>query len=97
MNMEILNKIDNLDDIVLIRCIIKRDYGDYFKAEDYQGNKYIIAKNNTSKKFKKGTDDTFYAVKEKTGVIFKKEVYHPVSSSEYIELKEHFEKGIGLN
>ena len=90
--MKILEKINTLDDILLIRCIIKKDCGDHFKAEDYQGNKYIIAKNKISRRFEKGTDDTFYAFKEEMGMLFKKEVYYPVSSSEYIELKEYFEK-----
>lgn len=90
--MSIFKIINTLDDIILIRCIIKKDCGDYFKAEDYQGNKYIIAKNKTSKRFEKGTDDTFYAVREKVGSFFKREIYHPVSSAEYIELKEQFEQ-----
>ncbi|WP_238884705.1 hypothetical protein [Clostridium sp. YIM B02551] len=90
--MDLFNKIEDLDDIILMRCIIKKDCGDYFKAEDYNGRKYIIAKNRTSKNFKRGTDDTFYAYKESVGMLFKKEIYYPVSSDEYFKLKDIFEE-----
>lgn len=86
--MKLTDKVKTLSDLVLLRCIITKDCGSYFKAKDYNGNKYLIAKNSASKKFKEGSDDTFYAYKEITGVLFKRELYHPVSSKDFLRLKE---------
>jgi len=85
-----IDKVKNREDVVLMRCIITKDKGRYFKAQDYNGNKYTIAKNSFSKKFKKGSDDTFYAYKETRGIFYKKEIYNPISTDEYLKLKDKY-------
>ena len=83
-----LNEVQSLDQIKLLRCIIQKDCGDYFKAKDYQNNKYIIAKNKVTANYKKGTDNTFYAIKETKGKLIKREIYHPISSNEFLDIKD---------
>ena len=85
--MELLENFNDLDNLVLIRCVINKDCGDYFKGKDYNGTNYIIMKTEATKRFKKGTDDTFYAIKEVRGLLLKKEVYHPITSKEYEVIK----------
>ncbi|WP_027631780.1 hypothetical protein [Clostridium hydrogeniformans] len=90
--MEILEEFNNSDDLVLIRCVINKDCGDHFKGKDYNGKNYIIMKTEATKRFKKGTDDTFYAIKEVKGLVLKKEVYHPITTKEY----ESIRKNLGI-
>lgn len=87
MNTSILDLVKSENDVVLIRCIIKKDKGDYFKAISHQRDKYLIAKNKRSNHFEIGTDDTFYAVKQTEGILFKKVIYHPLSHKEYLDLQ----------
>jgi hypothetical protein len=75
-----------IDDVYLIRCIVTKVNTNTFEGKDYNGKKYIIAKNEVSKNFDVGTDSTFYATKEEQGLIFKKEVLIPLSKREYEEL-----------
>jgi hypothetical protein len=75
-----------IDDVYLIRCIVTKVNTNTFEGKDYNGKKYIIAKNEVSKSFDVGTDSTFYATKEEQGLIFKKEVLVPLSKREYEEL-----------
>ncbi len=90
--MESIDDIKSLDDLTLVRCIIKKDCRNFFKAQDYNGKKYIVIKNHVTSKFKKGTDDTFYAVKEKRGYILKRDVLYPISSTEFEKLLKKFGK-----
>lgn len=80
------------DELVLVRCIVKKEMGDYFKAEDYNGKKYIIEKNHVTRKFKKGTDETFYALKRTAGIFFKKQVLSPISGDEFQRIYKEEEK-----
>ena len=45
------------------RCMIKKEWGNYFFGEDYNGNKYKIKKNKNIH-CKVGNDIYFYAVKK---------------------------------
>lgn len=84
--MKSIENINCIDELTLIRCIIKKDCGSYFKGEDYQGKSYIIMKNHATKHLKKGSDETFYAIKDEKGLIIKKEVFYPVSTKEFENL-----------
>ncbi len=61
--------ITSLDDIELIRCIIKKEKPDYFKAISHQKEKFRIAKNKISKNFEIGYDETFHAISKTEGRI----------------------------
>lgn len=74
------------ENLILIRCIITGESKEYFKGKDYQGNNYLILKNNNSLGYYIGKDITFHAYKEQKGVFFKKVILNPLSNSEYIKL-----------
>lgn len=69
------------------RCIFLGESKKYIKAKDFNGNKYKIVKNSSTKNFKKGFDDIFFAVLRKEG-IFKTNVLYPISFENYLKLKE---------
>lgn len=60
------------------RCIIKSEKKNYYMAKDYNGNKYMIQKNEHIK-CKVGDDFYFYAKREK-GLLYDKLI--PVSDEE---------------
>lgn len=72
-----------VDDLYLLRCVIIKDNNNYFEGKDYNGKKYIISKNEATKKYKVGTDSTFYATKREEGLIFKKTILEPLTTKEY--------------
>lgn len=72
------------------RCIFLGDSKNYIKAKDFNGKRYKIVKNSSTKTFKKGFDDLFYAVLKKEG-IFKTNVLYPISYDDYLKLKEESE------
>lgn len=74
------------ENLILIRCLITGENSKYFKAKDYLGNSYLIAKNKNSKSFSVDKDNTFHAYKEQKGLILKKTVLYPLSNDEYIEI-----------
>ncbi|WP_443659423.1 hypothetical protein [Clostridium algidicarnis] len=84
--MKVKREIKSLDDLTLIRFIVKKDCGTYFKAKGYNEEKYIIIKNNASQHLKEESDVSFHAIKEEKGVLIKKQVYYPISSTEFEEL-----------
>ncbi|MBU3207149.1 hypothetical protein KPL33_09185 [Clostridium algidicarnis] len=84
--MKFRKEIKSLDDLTLIRFIVKKDCGTYFKAKGYNEEKYIIIKNNASQHLKEESDVSFHAIKEEKGVLIKKQVYYPISSTEFEEL-----------
>lgn len=90
--MKNLEDIKTIDELVVVRCIIKKDCGNYFKGEDYNGKTHIIMKTDATKSFKKGTDDTFYAMKDEMGLIFKKQVLYPITSKQFEEVYSKFNK-----
>lgn len=76
----------SIENLILIRCLITGESSKYFKAKDYLGNSYLIAKNKITKSFSVGKDNTFHAYKEQHGLIIKKTVLYPLSNDEYIEI-----------
>ncbi|GIM30234.1 hypothetical protein CPJCM30710_29000 [Clostridium polyendosporum] len=72
-----------MDDLKLYRCTIIENNSKYFLGEDVFKNKFYIAKNEATKKYKVGTNDSFYAKVVREGILFKKEVLHPITSAEY--------------
>ena len=75
-----------MDDLKLYRCTIVGETEKYFVGKDVLDNKLMIAKNRNTKKFKVGTNDTFYASIKKEGLLVKKDILYPISSAEYEEL-----------
>jgi len=74
-----------------MRCIVTKVNDNHFEGKDYNGRKYIIAKNEATKNYKLGTDNTFYATKKVEGLMFKKTILEPLTTDEYeaILSKEH--------
>jgi hypothetical protein len=75
-----------VDELKLYRCTIVGESGKYFVGKDVLDNKLLIAKNKNTKKYKVGTDDSFYAAIKKEGLLVKKNILYPISSAEYEEL-----------
>jgi hypothetical protein len=80
-----------MDELKLYRCTIVGETDKYFIGKDVLDNKLLIAKNRNTKKFKIGTNDTFYASIKKEGLVVKKEILYPISSAEYEDIvsKKH--------
>ncbi|WP_426350160.1 hypothetical protein ACPWSR_02695 [Alloiococcus sp. CFN-8] len=75
------------DDIVLIRCMITGESEDYYRGKDYQGNRYLIVKNQFFKHLAVGDDRTFYAYKKEDMRLFSgKAALYPITHEEYLEL-----------
>ena len=64
---------------MVYRIIIKRESKGYFFGKTFTGKRYKILKNKYSKKFKVGSDFSFYA-KEKKG--FLNTILIPISDEE---------------
>ncbi|MBK1813898.1 hypothetical protein JHL18_25150 [Clostridium sp. YIM B02505] len=75
-----------MDELKLYRCTIVGESDKYFTGKDVLGNKLLIAKNKNTRKYKIGTDDSFYASIKKEGLLVKKDILYPISSAEYEEL-----------
>ena len=76
-----------LEDTVLVRCLITSVSGEYYKAKDYQGNRYFIEKNNFSRSFQVGDDRSFYAYKKEFQGFFEKRYFlYPITNEKYLEL-----------
>lgn len=75
------------DDVLLIRCMITGESDDYYKGKDYQGNKYLIVKNQFFKHLAVGEDRTFYACKKDDTRLFSgKTALYPITHEEYLKL-----------
>ena len=75
------------DDIVLIRCMITGESEDNYKGKDYQGNRYLIIKNQYFKDLTVGDDRTFYAYKKDDMSFFSgKAALYPITHEEYLKL-----------
>ncbi|WP_040213351.1 hypothetical protein [Clostridium polynesiense] len=78
-----INKDITLKDLTLLRCTITEEEKDCFKAKDFSGNKYVIMKNEAERYFSVGEDRTFFALKRQEGLMFKKDVYYPITNEQY--------------
>jgi len=81
-----MDKNISMNDLYLLRCVVTKVTAEGFEAKDYNGKKYIIAKNDATKNYKVGTDSTFYATKSEEGFFIKKTVLYPLTSKEYEDL-----------
>lgn len=72
-----------MEDLKLYRCTIIENSSKYFLGEDVFKNRFYIAKNEATKKYNVGTNDSFYARVVTEGTLFKKKVLHPITSAEY--------------
>jgi len=81
-----VDKKITIDDLYQVRCIVTKENYDSFDAKDYNGRKYIIAKNAATKNYKVGTDSTFYATRQEEGLFFKKVILHPLTNREYEDI-----------
>lgn len=88
--MEFNSNIE-LKDLKLFRCTIISEDGSYFVGKDIFNNKFYIKKNQATKNYKIGTNDSFYAKVEKEGFIIKRSILNPISSKEYERI--HKEQG----
>lgn len=79
------------EDYKFFRCIFLGESKKYIKAKDFNGKRYKIVRNESTKNFKKGFDDIFYAVLKEEG-FFKTNVLYPISYEEYLNLKEKAEQ-----
>ncbi|MGM9974141.1 MAG: hypothetical protein ACI33K_08880 [Clostridiaceae bacterium] len=76
-----------LEDTVLVRCLITSINGEHYKGKDYQGNRYLIEKNEFSRSFQVGDDRSFYAYKKEFQGIFERRIFlYPLSNEEYLNL-----------
>lgn len=89
------NKDIQLNELKLFRCTIIEEKGDYFIGKDILNNKYHIKKGENTKKYKIGTDDSFYARVIEKGFLQKKTILYPVTSKEYDRLLDT--KGIDFS
>lgn len=77
-----------LSDLKLFRCTIISEDKSYFIGKDVFNNKFYIRKNQATKNYKIGTNDSFYAKVEKEGLIIKRTVLTPISSKEYERIRK---------
>ena len=75
-------------DFKLFRCIFLKSTKNYIKAKDYNGNKYMVKKSSSTKRYKKGLDDTFYAKLELKGFVIKKKILHVINYEDYLKLAD---------
>ncbi|GKU27057.1 hypothetical protein CFOLD11_38840 [Clostridium folliculivorans] len=75
-----------MGELKLYRCTIIGENDKYFIGKDVLDNKLLIAKNNNTRRYKIGTNDSFYASIKKEGLLVKKDILYPISSAEYEEL-----------
>lgn len=72
-----------LKDLKLYRCTIISENSKYFIGKDVLNNKFFIKKNQATKHYKIGTNDSFYAKVEQSGFVIKRLILNPISSKEY--------------
>lgn len=75
-----------MDELRLYRCTIIGENDKYFIGKDVLDNKLLIAKNKSTRRYKIGTNDSFYASIKKEGLLVKKNILYPISSAEYEDL-----------
>ena len=75
-----MNNSTMKENFKLYRCIFLKEKKDYIIGKDVFNSKtYYIKKSKETEGFKIGTDNSFYATKEESGVIFKKPVLNVVN------------------
>lgn len=73
----------------LYRCIFLKENKDYIIGKDIFNSKiYKIKKSKETSEFKIGTDNSFYASEEESGVIFKKSILEVINYNEVLKMAE---------
>lgn len=76
-----------MEKIKLYRCIFLKENKDYIIGKDIFSSKiYNIRKNKETATFKIGTDNSFYAKKEESGVVFRKTILEVVNYNEVLKM-----------
>ena len=75
------------EEFKLYRCIFLKENKDYIIGKDIFNSKiYNIKKSKETADFKFGTDNSFYAIKEETGLLFKKSILKVVNYNEVLKM-----------
>lgn len=75
------------EEFKLYRCIFLKENKDYIIGKDIFNSKiYNIKKSKETTDFKIGTDNSFYAIKEETGLLFKKSILKVVNYNEVLKM-----------
>lgn len=75
------------EEFKLYRCIFLKENKDYIIGKDIFNSKiYNIKKSKETIDFKVGTDNSFYAIKEETGLLFKKSILKVVNYNEVLKM-----------
>lgn len=70
----------------LYRCIFLKENKDYIIGKDIFNSKiYNIKKSEETSEFKIGTDNSFYASEEKSGILFKKSILRVINYNEVLK------------
>ena len=73
----------------LYRCIFLKENKDYIIGKDIFNSKiYKIKKSEETSEFKIGTDNSFYALEEESGMIFKKSILEVINYNEVLKMAE---------
>ncbi|MCD2502298.1 hypothetical protein LQE93_10955 [Clostridium sp. NSJ-145] len=74
------------EELKLYRCIFLKENKNYIIGKDIFNSKiYYIKKNKETENFRIGTDNSFYAIKEECGKLFKKVILKVVNYDSVIE------------
>ncbi len=76
-----------MDNFKLYRCIFLKENKDYIIGKDIFNSKiYNIKKSKETSEFKIGADNSFYAIKEESGFLFKKVILKVVNYDDVIKM-----------
>ena len=75
------------EDLKLYRCIFLKENKSYIIVKDIFNSKiYYIKKNEETENFRIGTDNSFYAIKEEYGTLFKKVILNVINYESVIKM-----------
>lgn len=74
------------DSYKLFRCTFLKVTEDYIIGRGRNGQKYYIVRNEATKNYKEGGDESFYATLEVKGILLKKLILNPIKYEDYLIL-----------
>lgn len=75
------------EDFKLYRCIFLKENKEYIIGKDvFNAKTYYIKKSKETETFKIGTDNSFYAVKEDSGLVFKKLILNVINYNNIVRM-----------
>ena len=75
------------EEFKLYRCIFLKENKDYIIGKDIFNSKtYHIKKSKEIEEFRIGTDNSFYAIKEENGLMFKKLILKVINYNEVVKM-----------